>query len=177
LPAFRARNVTVGGPVRNPGSAGGKAEAMVVREREVGGALVEAALLLPLVVLLIAAMLDFGRAWQLQNRLSNSAREAAQVVQFWPLQVSSGCAGGNNATDRARGEDAGLASTPGYTVEVRTTTGDLITGCGTSPAAVSPGDRLVVTVSARMDLITPVAGALVGDPLTVTRSVEVVVQG
>jgi hypothetical protein len=40
-----------------------------------------------------------------------------------------------------------------------------------------PGTRVKVRVTAQMRLITPLVGAVVGDPVTVGSSTEVVVQG
>jgi Flp pilus assembly protein TadG len=149
-----------------------------------GVAIVEFALLLPFLAVLVFGVVDLGRAWQLQNRLSNAAREGAEAVQFFPYSVNLSCRAGNNAISRAREEEPGLASEPGYLVTVAKLTGGVATAYTTPTCAassptmtISPGDTLRVTVQADHDVITPLIGGLTGDPILVKRSVDVVVQG
>src|SRR5207302_4290657 len=51
------------------------------RRDESGVALVEFALVLPFVVIIALGTIDLGRAYQLQNRLKNAAREGAAFAQ------------------------------------------------------------------------------------------------
>jgi Flp pilus assembly protein TadG len=151
-------------------------------EGDQGAALVEFALLLPFLAILICGTLDLGRAWQLQNRLSNAAREAAAAVQFSPANVNAGCNSGNNANDRAREEEQAAAATPGYAVtvaKVTSGTATAYTGCGTASGGITftPGDTLRITVQADFALLTPLVAAMTGDPIKLKRSVDVVVQG
>lgn len=147
-----------------------------------GLAIVELAIILPFLAILVMGVVDLGRAWQLQNRLSNASREGAAALQFAPRNVDTGCASGNNAVDRARREEPGLTSIGGYAVVAAKVAGGSATsytGCGTpSPSlAFAPGEQVRVTVQASFDVITPLIGGLVGDPITVRRSTDVVVQG
>jgi Flp pilus assembly protein TadG len=149
---------------------------------ERGASLVELAIVLPFLAVLVFGVIDLGRAWQLQNRLANASREGAAAIQFAPRNVDAGCAGGNNATDRAEQEEPGLTTMPGYAVTVAQVAGGVDTpyvGCGTATPALSldPGQQVQVSVEATFDLITPLVGAIVGDSITVTRSTDVVVQG
>lgn len=162
---------------RNGGVTGGGQRSRRVPDR--GAALVEFALILPVLSLLVFGVIDFARVSQLQNRLSNAAREAGAAVQFAPKSISAGCRNGNNTTDRAAQEEPGLTAHPGYSIEVvKVASGDpAVTGCDTSSVSIVPGDTLRVTVSAEHDLIAPLLGAVVGDPIEVRRSVDVVVQG
>lgn len=145
--------------------------------------LVEFALVLPFLAILVLGVIDLGRVWQLQNRLSNASREGAASIQFYPRNVNAGCASGANANDRARQEEPGLASMAGYGIAVAKVapsgTVTPYTGCGTSSPAVtlSGGDHVRVTAQARFDVITPLIGGLVGDPIVVKRSTDVEVQG
>ena len=50
------------------------------RRSENGQALVEFALLLPVVLLLIVGMLEFSRAWNLHQVMTDAAREGARVM-------------------------------------------------------------------------------------------------
>ena len=146
-----------------------------------GALIVELALVSVLLFLLVFGVIDLGRAYSLQNRLTNAAREGAAVAQFKPGNVNTGCATGDNIVDRATNEDSGLQSVPGFSVTVAKQVGSTLTpytGCGApSGVTVSPGDTLVVTTQANFNVITPVIGSLVGNTLTVTRSTTVVVQG
>lgn len=150
---------------------------------EGGSAVVEFALVLPLLALLVLGTVDVGRVFRLQNRLVNSAREGGMYAQFRPLSVSAGCDGGQNIVDRALDEDAGLAALPSFRVEVLKKdvgTGGLTpyVGCrATSSVGLAPGDSVVVRVSAGFSPITPLVSALVGPTITLTGSQEVVVQG
>lgn len=150
-----------------------------------GGALVEAALLLPFIVIIVFATIDVGRAYALKNRLTNMAREGASYGQFFPTRVTD--AGPNctvdarnvtrNITDRAKAEDPGLADQVTVTVTNKTTDA-VLTGCETGVA--SPGDRLEVEVTPTggFKLLTPVARSVIGkNTLAVTGQIEVVVQG
>ena len=158
---------------------GGRSPARLRGDGDAGVALVEFALILPFLAVLVFGVIDLGRAWQLQNRLSNAAREGAAAVQFFPKSVTAGCRAGNNANDRARQEEPSLASAPGFAVSVVKVTSptQTITGCDTSGVSIAPGDTVRVTVQANHDIITPLIGALTGDPIVVRRSVDVVVQG
>jgi hypothetical protein len=99
------------------------------------------------------------------------AREGAFYAQFHPYDVA-GCPNGSTA-DAARNEDPALTS---VTVSVTDAATGLVipTICGAAPV---PGTRVKVRVTAQMRLITPLVGAVVGDPVTVGSSTEVVVQG
>jgi Flp pilus assembly protein TadG len=174
--AIAASEVPETSSVQGPGRA--RSGDRLRRDR--GVALLEFALILPFLALLVFGVVDLARAAQMQNRLSNSAREAAAVVQFAPKSVATGCRGGNNATDRAMNEDTDLASEPGYSIAVAKVTGGTttpVTGCDTSPVAITAGDTMRVTIRADHDVVTPLLGLITGDPIVVTRTVDVVVQG
>jgi Flp pilus assembly protein TadG len=147
--------------------------------RERGTALVEFALILPLLALLCLGVLDLGRAAQLQNRLSNASREGAAVAQFRPTAVD--CTAGS-IIGGVRAEDPDLATTEGFAVTVTHddgTTAVAYTGCGTTspPRTIEPGDRVIVTAAADFRLISPMISILTGNPLRIARSTEVVIQG
>ncbi|KRE62293.1 TadE/TadG family type IV pilus assembly protein [Nostocoides sp. Soil756] len=87
------------------------------RRRERGAAAVEFALLLPVLVLLIGGIVDYGRYFFTQVQLSNAAREGARAA----------IVGGDPAV---RAKAAGGA-TPGWT-DVQPT--DIVGSCTISPA-------------------------------------------
>src|SRR5438552_2516503 len=55
---------------------------------ERGQALVEAALLLPILCVLAMGAIDFGRAFYIQNALANAARDAARFASVDPSNTS-----------------------------------------------------------------------------------------
>ena len=158
------------------------------RRDQRGVAIVELALVLPIVATLVFGSIDLGRMARYQNRLSNAAREAGAIVSVFPTSIDSGCRGDRNATDRAAA-DSNANTLPGYsvTVSLKGAGGALTpyTGCsGTVTLAnqascgqpVCAGDHLVVTVKADASLYGPYTFAM-GRTVHLKRSTEVVVQG
>ncbi|MEY2434709.1 MAG: TadE-like protein [Acidimicrobiaceae bacterium] len=146
-----------------------------------GAVIVEFALAAVLLMLVVFGVVDLGRAYSLQNRVTNASREGAAIAQFKPGNVNTGCDSGSNVFDRASNEDTGLASASGFNVTVAKQVGASLvafTGCGTPVGTtVSAGDTVVVTVKANFSVITPLVGSLVGNTIVVSKSTSVVVQG
>ena len=143
-----------------------------------GALLVELGLVAVVLFLVVFGVIDLGRAYALQNRLANSAREGAASAQFKPRNVDTGCASGSNVVDRASSEDTGLTSLSGFAITVAKSvsgTQTTYTGCGT--ANVSAGDTVVVTVKADFSPLTPLMGSIMGNTISMSKSVSVVVQG
>lgn len=149
---------------------------------ERGSAIVEFALVLPFLALLVLGTVDLGRAFRLQSRLVNSAREGGVFAQFRPANVNVGCDGGRSIVDRALDEDPDLATLPGFDVQVlkKDASGSLTpyVGCKTtSSVSLAPGDTVVVRARASFSPLTPFISSLVGSTITVTGRQEVMVQG
>jgi Flp pilus assembly protein TadG len=148
-----------------------------------GAAVLEFALVLPLLVLFGLVTADVGRAYQLRNRLSGAAREGAAVAQFLPSNFDTSCGVGSRTIEgNAVNEDPSLASSSGFTVteqrrQPNGTLGAVVTTCPTGTNLPVPGDRVIVTVSSELTLLTPIAEAVIGtETLTVSAKSEVVVQ-
>jgi Flp pilus assembly protein TadG len=79
-------------------------------KNEKGQSLVEFALVVPLLLLLVIGIAEFGRAWMTQNILTGAVREAARIAV---VQASGG--GWNGAAAEARGNQilasAGIVTT------------------------------------------------------------------
>ena len=142
-----------------------------------GTALVEFALLLPLLALLGLGTVDIGRAFKTVNEVKNAAREAAAFAQLHPtLLAGSGCTTPASAQWHARNE-AGSSGT-GFAVDVSTPAGTFSSadsGCGPFSAAASSGQNITVTVSTPFSLLTPLVRSVTGNP-TIRSSVTVRVQ-
>lgn len=150
---------------------------MGVDRTERGTALVEFALVLPFLALLVFGTIDIGRAYQLENRLKNAAREGGRLAQLSPLQVdnsNASCTDPSNINYAAKHEESGAASN--YTVTVtRLDTNTVLTGCST--ATLPGGTHVQVKVSAPFKVLTPLVGIVTGSSMTVSGTQEVVVQG
>jgi Flp pilus assembly protein TadG len=139
-------------------------------------ALVEFALVLPFLAMIVFGTIDIGRVFTLQNRLKNAAQEGAAYAQLFPTQVTNtgACADPANITYKALQEDAGATS--GFTASVTNTdTNAAITGC--QATTVSPGTHVKVTVQANFAILTPFISNIIGSPVSVKGTSEVVVQG
>lgn len=66
-------------PWNSPGSIGPREESRVLRATE-GAELVEFAVALPLLVVLVVGLIDFGSAFNLKQKLTNAAREGARIA-------------------------------------------------------------------------------------------------
>ena len=159
-----------------PGGCPGAGAVRSARRDQRGVALVEFALVLPLLAMIVLGTIDLGRVYALQNRLKSAAQEGAAYAQLFPTQVTNtgSCADPDNITYKALQEDSGVAS--GFTASVANTDANsAITGCHAT--SVSPGTHVKVTVQARFAVLTPFLSNIMGSPLNVTGTSEVVVQG
>jgi Flp pilus assembly protein TadG len=136
-----------------------------------GSALMEFSLVLPFLAIVVFGTIDLGRAFALRSRLTNMAREGAFYAQYHPDDVS-GCTP-SSITAAARAEDTGVT---GATITVyNATTGAVVTNsCG---GTTGGGVRIRVQVSEPMSIITPFVSTMVGNPVNVSSSSEVVTQG
>jgi hypothetical protein len=118
-------------PVGRPGRSGPAVRAR--RRPDRGAAAVEAAFALPILLLIVFGIIDFGRMANAQINVTEAAREGARVASF-----------GDNPTDR-------VTTIAGADAQVATS------GC---PAEITDEDA-EVTVTYPFEFVTPV-GALVG---------------
>lgn len=137
----------------------------------------ELALIAPVMVLLVMGVLDLGRAYRMNIRLENAAREGAAFAQIFPNDVSCGADG--SIEDRVEIEEQALASTPGWVIRVlgQDATGTFVPMTGCAGTTASPGERVRVEVDARFDIMTPLVASVVGKSITLQGHAEVRVQG
>lgn len=98
----------------------------------------EFALVLPLLMLLIFGVIDFGRAYNMQLALTQAAREGVRVVAL-----------GGTAGDATTRTQAALFPVTGVSVAV-----------STCPATVTPTSDAQVTATRTYNYITPISGIL-----------------
>src|SRR5690348_14719068 len=143
-----------------------KSRGAPVRHDERGLALIEFALVLPLLAILIFGAVDLGRAYALSSQLHNAAREGARYAAYSPEMVATtGVCTPPDSITWAATHEGGSTS---WTVNVDKMTGAVatpITGCRTlqDPAAtVLPGARVRVRVSTQFTVLTPLVAQIVG---------------
>jgi Flp pilus assembly protein TadG len=121
------------------------------KEQDRGAVAVEFALLLPLLLLLIFGIIDFGRALNAQVTLTQAAREGARLAAL----------NEPNVVARTQAAATGLS---GVSVTI-------VTSC---PVGAGPGVNADVKVSYSFSFITPIGaiakllGGSLGGPLTIT---------
>jgi len=119
--------------------------------RESGQGLVEFALVLPALLLTIMGIADFGRLFAVYSNLFNAAREGARYGVVDPKNVPGITGAARNKINLIEGDEADI-----YV--------HYDSGPGTPLKAfdgVTVGDRVIVTVDANVDLITPFIRAIV----------------
>ena len=135
-----------------------------MRKRGAGGqALVEFALVIPVLMLLLFGLLDLGKVVYANHTVAQAAREASRVGVVTPNAASAKYAD-------IRG--AAMSGAPAIVLTAADVTGE---GCADCfyPEGASSGGRVVVNVSSRIDILTPLLTNLVGGSVTVTaRSVR-----
>jgi Flp pilus assembly protein TadG len=127
---------------------------------DAGVALVEFALILPVLAVLVFGTIDLGRAFSLKSAVTNMAREGAfqLVVDACPL---------DGAKDAAKAENAELSTEVTVKIVEGTDTSAPEVTCPTS-GAFAKDTELTVVVTTEMSIIAPLIGAITGDPVDVT---------
>jgi Flp pilus assembly protein TadG len=128
--------------------------------------MVEFAFVMPLFAMLCFSLLDFGRVVYAQNTLGQAAREASRVAVLEPAQAAWKYTLIRN-TAKGMAPGLGLADSD-------------ISGLGCANCFytdyTSSGGRVVVTVSKKVDLLTPILGQILGGSFTVTSTSQGFIQ-
>ncbi len=115
------------------------------RQKSTGQTLVEFALVLPVLLVTLMAIADFGRAMAIYNNLFNAAREGARYGVVYPLQETNIVAATQNKIQ--------LVDPIQVQIDV-----SYDAGPGTPPKDVQDleeGDRVIVALEHDMEMITP----------------------
>ena len=127
-----------------------------------GAALVEFALILPFLAVVAFGTIDLGRSYELKNAVTNMAREGAFVAMSNPCPPTA-------AITAARNENPDLADE----VDVKIVEGTSTSGSTITCDPNSQYTDLTVVVTTKMQVITPLVGAIVGNEVTITGSATV----
>jgi Tfp pilus assembly protein PilV len=114
------------------------------QQHQRGQSLVEAALTLPVVLMLMLGLLDFGRAYYAIVALRDAADEGASYASIAPKDI---------AGIRVRASEASQELVPVEPNDVRVT----------YPPALSTGEPITVTIVIEMELYTPFSNLFVSD--------------
>lgn len=131
-----------------------------LRKSQTGQAIVEMALALPILIMLLFGIMEFGRVLNTYMIVTNLSREGART----------GAVGGTDAQITAavlNGTNSGQLNTADLTVTI-------------NPTAMGPrarGTSVDVQVSYPVDIIAPVIGRIIGDPYIVTSQTTMRVEG
>lgn len=118
--------------------------------RERGAAAVEFAILLPVLILIVVGIFEFGRAWFVQGTLSGAAREGAREMAIHQTPAT--------ARQVAADASVGLAVAGDVVVTIRNADGSAFTPT-TDPCP--PGKDAVVTVNHNYQFITGLFGSTI----------------
>jgi Flp pilus assembly protein TadG len=140
-----------------------------------GQAMVEFALLLPILLLLLVVAIDFGRLFATFVAVNNAAREGAAYAGLHPTQVTStDNPDPENVTYRARQEVANPSDTRFTAVTVAAPT------CNPAPCptvlGTGGGKTIKVSVSTNFTFFTPIVTAIFGSSIQLSASATAIVQ-
>lgn len=144
------------------------------RPRSRGQALVEFALIFPVLMIFLFGIVDFGRAIFDYNTLANASRAGVRVAIVNQNGAGLGCdtgsGGGQPDTTKISPHDCAVQAAIGVGLVTATVSYKDVTGTTTcSPRAV--GCLAVVTTQATFQPITPIISSIVGSiPLTSTST-------
>lgn len=137
------------------------------RRRARGQSLVEFALILPIFLLMIMGVVDFGRAIYAYNAVSNAAREGARLLIVDQTQT----AGVYLAAQEAANQATALGIDPTDVNQVQVTFPDPDGNC----PVISVGCPATVRVQYQFNAITPIIGRVIG-PITVGSTTQLLVE-
>jgi hypothetical protein len=144
------------------------------RERTRGQSLAEFALVLPIMLILLAAAIDLGRLFYAYVAVENAAKEGAFFGSRNPLCSGSGnpnCANPNNVVWHVQNEATNIGSQFTTNVSCLTPAGALVQPINDC----LDGYTYRVTVSYPFRLITPILGSIVNQNLNLTSEARATV--
>lgn len=110
-----------------------------------GAIAVEMALLLPVLILLLLGIMEFGRAYNAQVTLTNAAREGVRVMAITNVRADA-----RTAATNAMSTLKVTSTNPTFTFATSPT--------ATSPAVCAAGRQVSMTITYTLDSLTGIAG-------------------
>lgn len=112
------------------------------RASEHGAVAVEFAILAPILIMILLGIMEFGRAYNAQISLTNSAREGVRV-----MAVSN-----NQASARTAAKNAAVSLNPGLA------DANIVFTATNGTAGCTPNHQMTVTVTYSLSTLTGIAG-------------------
>jgi uncharacterized repeat protein (TIGR01451 family) len=147
------------------------------RGRELGQAITEFALVVPVLLLMFAAAADFGRAFYAYVAIENAVKEGALFGAQRPIcddDSATGCANPANVTWRVRNE-TDLKNPDGTDLAPTVSCLDRTTNTPKAILNCAEGDSYVVALTYQFRLLTPIASSIVGSTLNLGAEARAVV--
>ncbi|MBM4276096.1 MAG: hypothetical protein FJ134_16820 [Deltaproteobacteria bacterium] len=137
-----------------------------------GGVCLEMALVLPLLLILVFGLADFGHAWYMKQELTTAAREGARYATRYQTDAS-----GTHLLPNALSPSVSDWVTTKYQPLLPTTANLTVTPTGPGYTSGLPGDDIAVTVTARkhwfvMGSLIPALGSYMDVSATTVMKVE-----
>jgi Flp pilus assembly protein TadG len=150
------------------------------RSRAKAQALVEFALVLPVFLLILFVIFDFGRAIYSYNAISNAAREGGRtaIINQYPDAVRAKAAQQATAVGLPTTDPGNCPSGGGPTTATSGVCFSLRTGANLSSACPAPptlGCVAVVNVKTTFTALTPIIGNIVG-PIPITAETKQIIE-
>jgi Flp pilus assembly protein TadG len=137
-------------------------------QSEQGSSLVEVALALPMLLLLLLGVVDFGRAFYLGNEVAGAARAGAVYGSQFPMDT----AGMTSAVNADAPDVSGISASPSYGCECSDGT-SASASCSTVPSCTTNVVYYVkVTASATYNTLFPWPGIPSSFPLSSTAEMR-----
>lgn len=146
---------------------------------ERGVSLVEFAMILPLLLLLIFGIIEFGRLISARETVNQATRNSARYGSANQVTVNGVPQYLDCDLIRAAGTDTGgLVTITASEITVAYDNGPGTGSYGSCPAggsgpnenSIASGDRVIVTVSTQLDLMTPIISQFFGGSVTLTST-------
>ncbi|MDO8484628.1 MAG: TadE/TadG family type IV pilus assembly protein [Candidatus Limnocylindrales bacterium] len=141
------------------------------RARHRGQALVEFALIVPVLFFLLVIAIDFGRLFFSYIQINNAAREGAAYAMYKPTDLAT-------ITSRAEQETNAQGQAGENAIAVTTACADqsgTSIACSLATGGPGPGNRIAVNVSEAFTFLTPMISGLFGGDLQMDASATSVV--
>lgn len=162
-------------------SSGGEATRVEpgIRHRDQRGtALIEFAIAMLFLPLLMFGIVDLSRAYQLQSRLRNAAREGTSLGQYYPANVGLATCPASGSSQTIIGRVLGADSTDNISASdvtvVNASTGTTLAhdSCGST---FTSGQKLKVTVTKTFVIVTPLVALATGKSTFTLSATSIVV--
>lgn len=155
------------------------------RARASGQGVMEFALVLPVFLLMLMALLDLGRVIYAQNAINNDAREGSRLgsvsvapapLEGWTARYAAIRTAARAMSPGVEMPDSSIAGKPGACpVPADSLTGTCFYPTGVDPKSDPPG-TIYVHITVQVPIITPIVSQIVGGSVTLDATSDTLVR-